>query len=100
MRKNDYNKMLIFTCYHILLLSACGKLTGISDSITVKTSGSRYGSWMTDPLAPDGDTRVSSSNLYCLNHFTPLTLISTGCYFFSFCPCSIFSCKHAKSVVY
>lgn len=65
--QNDYNKMLIFTCYRVLLLSACGKLTGISDAITIKTSGSRYGSWMTDPLAPDGDTRVSSSSLYCLN---------------------------------
>lgn len=84
MMKNNYNKMLIFTCYRVLLLSACGKLTGISDSVTVKTSGSRYGSWMTDPLAPDGDTRVSSSSLYCLNHFTPLKLISTGFDFFLF----------------
>lgn len=39
--------------------AACGKLTGISDAITIKTSGSRFGSWMTDPLAPEGDTRVS-----------------------------------------
>lgn len=39
-------------------LAACGKLTGISDPITIKTSGSRFGSWMTDPLAPEGDTRV------------------------------------------
>jgi hypothetical protein len=38
---------------------ACGKLTGISDPVTVKTSGSRFGSWMTDPLAPEGDNRVS-----------------------------------------
>ncbi|XP_031735064.1 noelin-like isoform X3 [Anarrhichthys ocellatus] len=38
---------------------ACGKLTGISEPITIKTSGSRFGSWMTDPLAPAGDTRVS-----------------------------------------
>ena len=38
--------------------AACGKLTGISEPITIKTSGSRFGSWMTDPLAPEGDTRV------------------------------------------
>lgn len=38
--------------------SACGKLTGISDPITIKTSGSRFGSWMTDPLAPEGENKV------------------------------------------
>lgn len=37
---------------------ACGKLTGISDPITIKTSGSRFGSWMTDPLAPEGENKV------------------------------------------
>lgn len=42
-------------------LPACGKLTGISDPVTIKTSGSRFGSWMTDPLAPEGDNRVSVS---------------------------------------
>ncbi|KAJ8792405.1 hypothetical protein J1605_019624 [Eschrichtius robustus] len=40
---------------------ACGKLTGISDPVTIKTSGSRFGSWMTDPLAPEGDNRHASS---------------------------------------
>lgn len=40
-------------------LAACGKLTGISDPVTIKASGSRFGSWMTDPLAPEGDNRVS-----------------------------------------
>lgn len=46
-------------CSHLAsFLAACGKLTGISDPITIKTSGSRFGSWMTDPLAPEGDTRV------------------------------------------
>ncbi len=46
--------------------AACGKLTDISDAITMKTSGSRFGSWMTDPLAPEGDTRVSvnAKNIY------------------------------------
>ncbi|KAK1876205.1 Noelin [Dissostichus eleginoides] len=37
---------------------ACGKLTGISEPVTIKTSGSRFGSWMTDPLAAAGDNRV------------------------------------------
>lgn len=44
---------------HAVIISACGKLTGISEPITIKTSGSRFGSWMTDPLAPAGDSRVS-----------------------------------------
>ncbi|KAG7318471.1 hypothetical protein KOW79_018226 [Hemibagrus wyckioides] len=48
---------------------ACGKLTGISDPVTIKTSGSRYGSWMTDPLAPDGDTRVYYMDGYHNNRF-------------------------------
>lgn len=47
--------------------SACGKLTGISDPITIKTSGSRFGSWMTDPLAPEGDTRVRMGNVNAHN---------------------------------
>ena len=49
--------LLALTCVHSV--AACGKLTGISDPVTVKTSGSRFGSWMTDPLAPEGDNRVS-----------------------------------------
>ncbi|XP_048099554.1 noelin-like isoform X2 [Alosa alosa] len=48
---------------------ACGKLTGISDPITIKTSGSRYGSWMTDPVASDGDTRVWYMDGYHNNRF-------------------------------
>ncbi|XP_016424489.1 noelin-like isoform X1 [Sinocyclocheilus rhinocerous] len=48
---------------------ACGKLTGISDAITIKTSGSRFGSWMTDPLAPEGDTRVWYMDGYHNNRF-------------------------------
>ncbi|XP_035524035.1 olfactomedin 1b isoform X1 [Dicentrarchus labrax] len=48
---------------------ACGKLTGISDPITIKTSGSRFGSWMTDPLAPEGDTRVWYMDGYHNNRF-------------------------------
>lgn len=48
---------------------ACGKLTGISDPVTMKTSGSRFGSWMTDPLAPPGDTRVWYMDGYHNNRF-------------------------------
>ncbi|XP_030150066.1 noelin isoform X2 [Lynx canadensis] len=48
---------------------ACGKLTGISDPVTIKTSGSRFGSWMTDPLAPEGDNRVWYMDGYHNNRF-------------------------------
>ncbi|KAG7233168.1 hypothetical protein INR49_007401 [Caranx melampygus] len=48
---------------------ACGKLTGISEPITVKTSGSRFGSWMTDPVAPPGDNRVWYMDGYHNNRF-------------------------------
>ncbi|TRY64895.1 hypothetical protein DNTS_024597 [Danionella cerebrum] len=48
---------------------ACGKLTSISDPITIKTSGTRFGSWMTDPLAPEGDTRVWYMDGYHNNRF-------------------------------
>ncbi|CAB1318810.1 unnamed protein product [Coregonus sp. 'balchen'] len=49
--------------------SACGKLTGISEPVTIKTSGSRFGSWMTDPAAPEGDTRVWYMDGYHNNRF-------------------------------
>lgn len=48
---------------------ACGKLTGISDPITIKTSGSRFGSWMTDPLAPEGENKVWYMDSYHNNRF-------------------------------
>ncbi|XP_061674253.1 noelin-like [Syngnathoides biaculeatus] len=48
---------------------ACGKLTRIAEPVTVKTSGSRFGSWMTDPLAPAGDTRVWYMDGYHNNRF-------------------------------
>uniref|UniRef100_A0A3B5M5M9 Olfactomedin-like domain-containing protein n=2 Tax=Xiphophorus couchianus TaxID=32473 RepID=A0A3B5M5M9_9TELE len=48
---------------------ACGKLTGISEPITMKTSGSRFGSWMTDPLASVGDNRVWYMDGYHNNRF-------------------------------
>ncbi|KAK0147481.1 Noelin [Merluccius polli] len=48
---------------------ACGKLTGISEPVTIKTSGSRFGSWMTDPVAPPGDNRVWYMDGYHNNRF-------------------------------
>ncbi|XP_005991846.1 noelin-2a isoform X3 [Latimeria chalumnae] len=36
----------------------CGKLTGVSNPITIRASGSRFGSWMTDTMAPSTDNRV------------------------------------------
>ncbi|KAG7263471.1 hypothetical protein CRUP_028957 [Coryphaenoides rupestris] len=35
----------------------CGKLTGVSNPITVRASGSRFGSWMTDTMIPSSDSR-------------------------------------------
>ncbi|XP_072130889.1 noelin-3-like [Mobula birostris] len=37
---------------------SCGKLMKISLPITVKTSGTRFGAWMTDPLAAQRDDKV------------------------------------------
>ncbi|XP_077643876.1 noelin-2 [Lonchura striata] len=36
----------------------CGKLTGVSSPVTVRASGSRFGSWMTDTVTPSADSRV------------------------------------------
>ncbi|XP_027528360.1 noelin-2, partial [Neopelma chrysocephalum] len=36
----------------------CGKLTGVSNPITIRASGSRFGSWMTDTMSPSSDSRV------------------------------------------
>ncbi|NWU88214.1 NOE2 protein, partial [Onychorhynchus coronatus] len=36
----------------------CGKLTGVSNPVTVRASGSRFGSWMTDTMTPSADSRV------------------------------------------
>ncbi|XP_067833985.1 noelin-3-like [Heptranchias perlo] len=37
---------------------SCGKLMKISLPITVKTSGTRFGAWMMDPLATEKDNKV------------------------------------------
>ncbi|CAG5897929.1 unnamed protein product [Menidia menidia] len=42
----------------------CGKLTGVSNPITVRASGSRFGSWMTDTMIPSSDNRVWSMDGY------------------------------------
>ncbi|XP_032413009.1 noelin-2-like isoform X2 [Xiphophorus hellerii] len=38
----------------------CGRLTAVSNPITVKSSGSRFGSWMTDAMIPSSDSRVGA----------------------------------------
>lgn len=43
----------------ISLLTACGKLMKITGPATIKTSGTRFGAWMTDPLASTRNNRVS-----------------------------------------
>lgn len=43
----------------ISLLTACGKLMKITGPVTIKTSGTRFGAWMTDPLASTRNNRVS-----------------------------------------
>uniref|UniRef100_A0A8C4WTR9 Olfactomedin 1 n=1 Tax=Eptatretus burgeri TaxID=7764 RepID=A0A8C4WTR9_EPTBU len=45
----------LHTCMQKII---CGKLTSLSNPLTIRTSGSRFGAWMTDPLAPSGDNRV------------------------------------------
>lgn len=41
------------------VFSACGKLMKINGPLTVKTSGTRFGAWMTDPQASPKNNRVS-----------------------------------------
>ncbi|KAF0037147.1 hypothetical protein F2P81_010021 [Scophthalmus maximus] len=42
----------------------CGRLTAVSGPITVRASGSRFGSWMTDAMIPSSDSRVWSMDGY------------------------------------
>lgn len=42
--------------------AACGKLMKINGPLTVKTSGTRFGAWMTDPQATLKNNRVSRVN--------------------------------------
>ncbi|XP_053708972.1 noelin-2-like isoform X2 [Synchiropus splendidus] len=44
-------------CIHQL---GCGRLTAIGEPRTVRTAGSRFGSWMTDAMMPSADGRVWS----------------------------------------
>ncbi|CDQ99539.1 unnamed protein product [Oncorhynchus mykiss] len=37
----------------------CGKLMKITGPVTIKTSGTRFGAWMTDPQASQRNNRVS-----------------------------------------
>uniref|UniRef100_A0A3Q2NW95 Olfactomedin 2b n=1 Tax=Fundulus heteroclitus TaxID=8078 RepID=A0A3Q2NW95_FUNHE len=42
----------------------CGRLTAVSNPITVRASGSRFGSWMTDAMIPSSESRVWSMDGY------------------------------------
>lgn len=44
------------------VFTACGKLMKITGPLTVKTSGTRFGAWMTDPQASPKNNRVSQDN--------------------------------------
>lgn len=44
------------------VFAACGKLMKITGPLTVKTSGTRFGAWMTDPQASPKNNRVSLDN--------------------------------------
>lgn len=48
------------------MFTACGKLMKITGPLTVKTSGTRFGAWMTDPQASPKNNRVSRVNVLCL----------------------------------
>lgn len=43
----------------VMCFAACGKLMKITGPLTVKTSGTRFGAWMTDPQASPKNNRVS-----------------------------------------
>uniref|UniRef100_A0A8C5LYV9 Olfactomedin 2 n=1 Tax=Leptobrachium leishanense TaxID=445787 RepID=A0A8C5LYV9_9ANUR len=47
-----------YEIHNHLRCQGCGKLTGVSNPITIRASGSRFGSWMTDTMAPSADNRV------------------------------------------
>ena len=47
------------------VFAACGKLMKITGPLTVKTSGTRFGAWMTDPQASPKNNRVSRDNVLC-----------------------------------
>ncbi|XP_065114556.1 noelin-3a [Paramisgurnus dabryanus] len=42
----------------------CGKLMKITGPVTIKTSGTRFGAWMTDPLASSRNNRVWYMDTY------------------------------------
>lgn len=48
------------------VFTACGKLMKITGPLTVKTSGTRFGAWMTDPQASPKNNRVSQVNVLLL----------------------------------
>lgn len=61
-------KITVFISCILLLLTACGKLMKITGPTTIKTSGTRFGAWMTDPLASSRNNRVSSGVGSAIHH--------------------------------
>lgn len=60
---------------YVSLIPACGKLMKITGPITVKTSGTRFGAWMTDPLASEKNNRVCCFHKHlCLESYFICTL--------------------------
>uniref|UniRef100_A0A8B9HX67 Olfactomedin 2b n=1 Tax=Astyanax mexicanus TaxID=7994 RepID=A0A8B9HX67_ASTMX len=51
----------LHTCINTL---GCGRLTGISSPVTIRSFGSRFGSWMMDSMMPSSDNRVWSMDGY------------------------------------
>ncbi|XP_054609188.1 noelin-3-like isoform X2 [Dunckerocampus dactyliophorus] len=54
---SSYSTAIIST-YLLCVFVACGKLMKITGPLTVKTSGTRFGAWMTDPQAPSKTSKV------------------------------------------
>lgn len=52
-------------CSCVMCCAACGKLMKITGPLTVKTSGTRFGAWMTDPQASPKNNRVSQIDVLC-----------------------------------
>lgn len=74
----SFNQMTRLTWYNHPLLSGCGRLTAVSAPITVRASGSRFGSWMTDAMIPSSDSRVSGLRN---QQDSFLLLVYFGCFF-------------------
>lgn len=75
-KEERVNSMYLCVCVCVTN-PGCGKLTGVSNPITIRASGSRFGSWMTDTMIPSSDNRVRETKPSSVLHITwPLLWIS------------------------